>query len=43
MGPLAGFKIGAGLKIDIYEVDYAYEQKGVLGSTHRVGLTVAFK
>jgi long-subunit fatty acid transport protein len=40
---LAGFVIGAGLKIDIYELDYAYAQKGVLGSTHRIGFTIKFK
>ncbi|MBN2754420.1 MAG: PorV/PorQ family protein [Candidatus Goldbacteria bacterium] len=40
---LAGFVIGAGIKIDIYSVDYAYRQYGVLESTHRIGLTVKFK
>ncbi len=40
---LAGFVMGAGLKIDIYEIDYAYRQYGVLGSTHRIGLTLKFK
>lgn len=40
---LAGFVIGAGLKIDIYSIDYAYRQYGVLESTHRIGLTVKFK
>lgn len=40
---LAGFTMGLGLKIDIYEVDYAYRQFGVLGSTHRIGFTVKFK
>ena len=40
---MAGFVIGAGIKIDIYEIDYAYRQFGVLGSSHRAGLTVKFK
>ena len=40
---LAGFVMGAGLKIDIYEIDYAYRQYGVLESTHRIGLTLKFK
>jgi len=40
---LAGFVMGAGLKIDIYEIDYAYRQYGVLESTHRLGLTLKFK
>ncbi|MFP4466382.1 MAG: PorV/PorQ family protein [Candidatus Goldiibacteriota bacterium] len=39
---MAGFVIGAGIKIDIYEIDYAYRQLGVLGSAHRAGLTVKF-
>ncbi len=39
----SGFVIGAGLKIDIYEIDYAYKQFGVLESTHRIGLTLKFK
>ncbi len=42
-GILAGFVAGAGIKIDMYEVDYAYRQYGVLESTHRIGLTVKFK
>lgn len=40
---MAGFVIGAGVKIDIYSVDYAYKQFGVLESTHRIGLTLKFK
>ena len=40
---LAGFVIGAGIKIDIYEIDYAYKQYGVLESTHRIGLYIKFK
>ncbi len=40
---LAGFVIGAGLKIDIYSIDYAYRKYGVLESTHRIGLSVKFK
>ncbi|MEI7641121.1 MAG: PorV/PorQ family protein [bacterium] len=40
---LAGFVVGGGLKLDMYEIDYAYKQYGVLGSTHRVGLTVSVK
>jgi long-subunit fatty acid transport protein len=40
---LSGFVIGAGLKIDIYSIDYAYRQYGVLEGTHRIGLTVKFK
>lgn len=35
--------LGAGIKIDIYEIDYAYRQFGVLESTHRIGLTLKFK
>lgn len=42
-GVMAGFVAGLGLKIDIYEVDYAYRQYGVLESTHRIGLTIKFK
>jgi long-subunit fatty acid transport protein len=42
-GVLAGFVAGAGIKLDMYEVDYAYRQYGVLDSTHRIGLTVKFK
>ena len=40
---LSGFVIGSGLKIDIYSVDYAFKQYGMLDSTHRVGFTVRFK
>ena len=35
--------LGAGVKIDIYEIDYAYKQFGVLQSTHRIGLSLKFK
>ena len=35
--------LGMGIKLDIYEIDYAYRQYGVLGSTHRIGLTLNFK
>jgi hypothetical protein len=35
--------LGAGIKLDIYEIDYAYKQFGVLESTHRIGLTLKFK
>jgi hypothetical protein len=35
--------MGAGVKIDMFEVDYAYKQFGVLGNTHRMGLTLKFK
>ncbi len=35
--------LGAGIKIDMYEIDYAYRQFGVLESTHRIGLTLKFK
>lgn len=42
-GVLAGFVAGAGIKIDIYQIDYAYKQYGVLESTHRIGLTLKFK
>lgn len=38
-----GFVMGAGVKIDIYEIDYAYRNLGVLESTHRFGLTLKFK
>ncbi len=40
---MAGFVIGAGIKFDIYELDYAFQDYGVLGSTHRIGLTLKFK
>jgi|ERR1035437_851679 hypothetical protein len=42
-GVLAGFVAGAGIKLDIYELDYCYKQYGVLESTHRIGLTLKFK
>lgn len=42
-GVLAGFVAGAGIKIDIYQLDYCYKQYGVLESTHRVGLTLKLK
>jgi hypothetical protein len=42
-GVMAGFVAGAGIKIDIYEIDYAFRQYGVLDSTHRIGLTLKFK
>lgn len=42
-GVLAGFVAGAGIKIDIYQLDYCYKQYGVLESTHRIGLTLKFK
>lgn len=35
--------LGAGIKLDIYEIDYAYRQFGVLESTHRIGFTLKFK
>jgi hypothetical protein len=40
---MAGFVAGAGVKLDIYEIDYAFRQYGVLDSTHRIGLTLKFK
>ena len=42
-GIMAGFVAGAGVKLDIYEIDYAFRQYGVLDSTHRIGLTLKFK
>jgi len=42
-GIMGSLVLGAGVKIDIYEIDYAYRQYGVLGSTHRMGLTLKFK
>jgi hypothetical protein len=42
-GVLAGFVAGVGIKLDIYQLDYAYRQYGVLESTHRIGLTLKFK
>lgn len=35
--------LGAGIKLGTYEIDYAYRQYGVLGSTHRMGVTLNFK
>jgi hypothetical protein len=40
---MAGLVLGAGIKIDMYSLDYAYRQFGVLENTHRVGLTIRFK
>jgi len=41
---MAGFVIGAGLKFfDMYELDYAFQDYGILGATHRIGLTINFK
>ncbi len=40
---MSGLVLGAGIKIDMYALDYAYRQFGVLENTHRVGLTFKFK
>jgi hypothetical protein len=42
-GVMAGFVAGFAVKIDIYEIDYAFREYGVLDSTHRIGLTLKFK
>lgn len=42
-GIMGSIILGAGIKLDIYEIDYAYRQYGVLNSTHRMGLTLKFK
>lgn len=40
---MSGLVLGAGIKIDMYEFDYAYKQFGILENTHRIGLTLKFK
>jgi len=39
---MAGLVLGAGVKINMIEIDYAYRQFGVLENTHRLGLTLKF-
>ena len=42
LGPLAGLTAGAGFKINIFDIDYAFVPYGDLGLTHRVSLTAKF-
>jgi hypothetical protein len=37
-----GLRLGAGIKFQTLEVDYAYANEGDLGSAHRIGLTYQF-
>ena len=42
LGPLAGLTAGAGFKINIFDIDYAFVPYGDLGLTHRISLLAKF-
>lgn len=38
----SGVRAGAGIKVKMIRIDYAYAGYGILGDTHRIGLSVSF-
>ena len=42
LGPLAGLTVGAGFKINVLNIDYAFVPYGDLGYTHRISLLAKF-
>jgi len=42
LGAIKGLTAGVGVKLNIFQVDYAFSSLGELGSNHQVGLSVVF-